>query len=134
MDRFVAMQEKPESEMDHDHIAKRRARGKEKGAEKDEAPGITLLVFIQARRDELPELPKPDRRCHDDGGDERKLHPGEKSFRDRRADQCEPLDVQASHRRGEQRKNIVDEGIAGAKSNCYRQGALDQSKAELGEM
>ena len=73
--------------MNHDQIAKNRAGGKEQRAEKDEASSVTLLMFIEARRNELPPLPKPHRRCNDDGRDERNFHPGEKSFRDGRADQ-----------------------------------------------
>src|SRR5689334_23438459 len=120
--------------MNHDQIAKGRPGRKEKRAEKHEAPSVMLLMLVEARCDELPNLPKPDRRRNDDSRDERNFHPGEKSFRDRGADQGEPLDLQLSYGCGEQRKNVVDEGVANAKTNCYRQGALDQSRAELGEM
>jgi len=42
--------------------------------------------------------------------------------------------VELSYGRGEQGKNIVDKGVANGKSDCYCEGALDQSRAELGEM
>src|SRR5215475_5817073 len=81
LDGFIPAQQKFESELQENFITKKSPSKKKKRAKKNEAAGVALFVFVEARGDELPSVPQEHRQSDDDRRRKRHLHFCKEGFR-----------------------------------------------------
>src|SRR5215510_846588 len=128
---FIPAQQKFESELQENFIAKKSPGKKKKRSEKNEAPRVAFFVLVETRGNELPSVPQENRQSDDDCRCKRHFHFRKEGFRNSGTDEGESGDIDASNRGSEQREKALGNGKTAYECDTDRKAALYKAGAEL---
>src|SRR6266849_3997334 len=115
-------------------MAKPRAEHKEEGGEQHERDHIAPLVFVQSRRDKLPDLIEDGRTSQEQRGDEGDFELSEERFGQAQADQRRRTWCDLLQRLGEKSEEIIGKSVSRDEGESDRAQRLDETPAQFCQM